>query len=98
MTTKLLNKGDNYTHIVKNPRSPLYGKWVILEVIHEITYGYLLNNDIYILHNTNGPAFTTQIRTNFDPNVYALHGIILEKDEWIKKLREYKLKRILTIK
>ena len=95
--TKQLNRGDMYTHIVTNPSSPICGKWVVLYVLDICpTYGYLRNDGIYVLHNDSGPAFIAKV-FNSESNIYALHGIIYEKEEWLKRIRENKLKRILTI-
>ena len=98
-----LEKGAQYTHIVANPKSEIYGDWIICSVIKgEETYGYFSEKDnLYILHNTEGSAFVTIVGSNrpeFDPNIYALHGKIYVKEEWVKRLRESKLKRILTVK
>jgi len=90
-----LKPNDKYTFIAKGGTET--GNWVICTVIRDDTYGYLCD-DVYILHNSNGPAFITSVqsdRKDFNPNIYALHGIIYDRNEWTRRLRKDKLKQIL---
>lgn len=110
-----LKKGDKYTFIsprydkwviceVLNDETHGY-LYTPLKPFSALYYGktvqnsYLFENDVYMLHNLEGPAFISNmnfVKPSPDGEIYFIHGIRYEYDEFIQYIRENKLKRILN--